>query len=97
MFKRLILTMTFLATLAAVGVGVTERADAWGRWRRPYVSYYYDSPSYYYDGYVPYRTYYRGYWPGRVYRPYYRSYSHYYGYPDYYYYDRPVVSFSIGF
>ena len=44
-----------------VGVGVTENADAWGRWRRPFVARYYGPPAYY-DSYVPYRTYYRGYY-----------------------------------
>lgn len=88
MFKRFMLGLTFLAAFSAVGIGVTERADAWGRWRRPHVSYYVAPPvyydDYYYGDYVPYRTYYPGY-----YGPRYQYYGPYYS--GYYYYDRPGV------
>ena len=96
MFKRIMLAMTFIATLSVVGVGVTEKADAWGRWRRPFVArYYYAPPAYYYDSYVPYRTYYRGYYGPRFSRPYYGGY--YYGEPGYYYGPRRGVYVSFGF
>jgi hypothetical protein len=99
MLKRFLLGLTFIAAFGAVSVGVTDTAEAWRRWRRPYVSYYAPPQAYYYSDYgypeyVPYRSYYRSY-----YRPrYYGGYSTYYGYPDYYYYGpRSGVSVSFGF
>jgi hypothetical protein len=90
MFKRFMLGLTFLVALSAVGLGVTEKTEAWGRWRRPYVSYYQGPPGYYddyysgyYGSYPPYRTYY-------YYGPRYRYYGSYY---DGYYYDSPGVYF----
>jgi hypothetical protein len=95
MFKRIMLALTFLVTFSVVGVGVTEKADAWGGCRRPYVARYYGPPAYYYDGYVPDRTYYRGFYGPRFYRPYYGGY--YYGDSGYYYGPRGGVSVSFGF
>jgi hypothetical protein len=97
MFRQLLLGLTFLAAFTTLSVGVTDSADAWGRWRwnRPYVAYYGAGPGPYYSGYTPYRTSYYG---PRVYRPYY--YDRYY-YEDPYYYGyygpRGRVAFSIGF
>ena len=97
MLKRIMLAMTFIATLGVVGIGVTENADAWGRWRRPFVARYYGPPAYY-DSYVPYRTYYRGYYGPQFYRPYYGGYyGSYYGGPGYYYGPRSGISVSFGF
>jgi hypothetical protein len=95
MFKRIMLALTFVATLSMVGVVVPQTAEAWGRWRRPWVARYYGPPAYY-RGYVPYRTYYTG-------PRYYRMGGPYYGYPAYYYGDSGYyypgggVSVSIGF
>jgi hypothetical protein len=92
MFKRIMLALTFLAAFGTLSVAVSNQADAWGRWRRPYVSYY-APPTVTYDrGYAPYRAYYGP----RVYRPY----RTYYRYPGNYYrssYYRPGVSVSVGF
>lgn len=96
MFKRILIGVIFVATLGVTSVAVTESADAWGRWRRPFARYYHGPPAYY-DGYVPYRTYYRGYYGPRFYRPYYGGYYGYYGDPYYYYGPRRGVSVSFGF
>jgi hypothetical protein len=92
MLRRVLLALTFLSAFSFVGIGVTDTAEAWRRWGRPYVSYYYGPPrAYPYGAYVPYRAYY-----GPRYRPFYRSY--YYGYPDYYYYGpRSGVAVSFRF
>ena len=98
MLRRLLLAATFLGAFTFAGVGVTDTAEAWRRWDRPYVTYYSVPRSYYYDdfyygGYAPYRTYYYG---PRVYRPYYGNY--YYPGPGYYSYrPRSYVAFSVGF
>jgi hypothetical protein len=94
MVKRIMLVLMFAATLSVVGVGITEKAEGWGRWRRPFVTRYYGPPVYY-DSYVPYRAYYGP--------RYYRYGGPYYGYPAYYYgdsgyyYGRGGVSVSFGF
>jgi hypothetical protein len=96
MFKRIMLALTFMATLGTVGVGLTQPAEAWGRWRRPWVARYYGPPAYY-DAYVPYRTYYYG---PRYYRmggPYYGYPAYYYDGPGYWYAPRGGVSVSFGF
>ena len=96
MFKRIMLTLTFLAAFSTIGVGFTSSADAWRGWRRPYAAYYYGPPSAYYYGYgTPYRAYYAP----RYYRPYSYSYPpYYYGYGPgaYYYGPRGRVAFRIG-
>lgn len=81
MLRRFLLGFTFLAAFTTLGVGVPDTAEAWRRWGRPTVSYYYGPPrSYYYGTYTPYRTYYGS----SYYRPYYgRS---YYSDPYYYHY-----------
>jgi hypothetical protein len=96
MLKRIMLALTFIATICVFGVGVTEKADAWDRWRRPFDAHYYGPPVYY-DSYVPYRTYYRGYYGPRFYRPYYGYYGSHYGGPGYYYGPRSGISVSFGF
>ena len=98
MFKRVLLALTFLTAFSFAGVGISETADAWGRWRGgPYVSYYAGPPrAYYYNSYYsPYRTYYRSYYGPGYYRPYYGGY--YYGGPGYYYGPRSGVYVSVGF
>jgi hypothetical protein len=95
MVKRILLTLTFVATLAVAGLSATQSADAWGGCRRPWVSRYY-GPAYY-DAYVPYGTYYPAYYGPRYY-----SYGGpYYGnvyYPGSYYgYGRSGISVSFGF
>jgi len=91
MLKRLLLGLTCIVAFSTVGVGVTDTAEAYGRWGRPWgrpaVSYYYGPPrAYYYGGYAPYRTYYRSYYGPRYYEP------------DYYYYGPPRgrVAFRVG-
>jgi hypothetical protein len=101
MFKRMVLTVAFIATLVVGSLAMPQSADAWRGWGRPYRSSYY-GPRVYYGR--PYRTYYNSYYGPRYYgpryyRPYYTSYyGGYYGYPDYYYYGpRSGVTFSVGF
>lgn len=92
MFKRIALTLAFLATFATVGLSLPTKAHAWRNWGGgPYRSYYYGPPRAYYGGYYarPYRSYYYG--PPRVYAPY----TAYYG-PGYYY-GGPGVSIGVGF
>jgi hypothetical protein len=77
------LALTFMAAFGAAGIGVTNTAEAWRGWGRPYRAYYGPRAAYY-APVVPYR---RGFYGGRrIVRPYY--YSSYYApaYPDYYYY-----------
>ena len=98
MFKRLMLTLTFITVFSAAGIGIAQKAEAWRRWGwdRPYAGYY--APrAVYYGPPVPYRAYYGP----RYVRP---SYSTYYGgypiYPDYYqgyYGPRGGVSVSFGY
>lgn len=92
MFKRIMLTLTFVAAFSAAGAGLTNIAEAWRGWGRPHRAYY--APRAYYGNYVPYRAYYRPYYAPRLYRPYY---TNYYAYPDYYYGPRSGVSVSFGF
>jgi hypothetical protein len=90
-FKRIMLTLTFVAAFGAAGLSLTDNAEArrWG-WGRPYVSsYYYGPRSYYYSGYRPYRTYYRSYYAPRPY--YYDPY-----YAPYYYRPAPRVAVRVG-
>jgi hypothetical protein len=86
MFKRILLALTFIATLAVTGLSVPSSANAWWYgYSRPYASYYYGTPRYY-SYYSPYRTYY--YAPYSTYyygQPVYRTYSTAY-YPGAYYY-----------
>jgi hypothetical protein len=105
MLRHLLLGLTFVTAFTFAGVGLTEKADAWRAWGRPYAAYYGAAPrTYYYNGYAPtyapYGTYYRGYAPYRAYYPgptYYRSYQGYYQ-PNYYYYgQRPGVAVSFGY
>ena len=84
MFKRIALTMTFIAAFAVAGLSFSNTAEAWryqssGYWGRPYASYYYGPRMYNYGYYAPYRTYYYG--PRVVARPYYNAYNG----PGYYY------------
>jgi hypothetical protein len=95
MFKRIALTLTFLATFALVGLSCPSNAEArHSRGHRAHASYYYGRPHSYYGYYgTPYRTYY--YYPPRVYRSYY--YGPYYA-PGYYYgYYGPGISIGVGF
>jgi hypothetical protein len=98
MLKRFLIALTFVSAFSFVGVGVTDTAEAWRRWGRPYVSYYGGNyyggpPAAYYRGYTPYRAYYGP----RIYRPYpvyYGGYSD----PGYYHYGpQSGVSVSFGF
>jgi hypothetical protein len=89
MFKKIALTLTFLATFAVGGLSTPDTAEAWRYRGRPYVNYYWGAPSsfYGYGYYRPYRTYYRSYYSPRVVvRPYYNAYygpGYYYGGPIY--------------
>ena len=93
MLKRIMLTLTFVAAFSAAGAGLTNTAEAWRGWGRPYRAYY--APAH-----ITATT--RRTVPTiaritrrRVYRPYY---TNYYAYPDYYYYGPPAgVSVSFGF
>ena len=82
MFKRIFLTLAFLAAFSTVGLGLSSSANAWRYWGRPYGAYYYGPPRVaYYGGYAPYRAYYAPY-----YAPYYGPRVYTAGYPyDYYY------------
>lgn len=104
MFKRIALTLTFLATFALVGLSCPNNAEARRSWgHRPYATYYYGRPHAYYGYYgAPYSPYY--YYPPRVYHPYnYGPYPYYYGSypyyaPGYYYgYYGPGISIGVGF
>jgi hypothetical protein len=95
-FKRIMLTLSFVAAFSAAGLCLTEHAGArWWRSNEPYVSYYH-GPSAYYGYDVPYRRYDRGYYYAP--RPYYDGYyDSYYGNSDYYYYrPEPRVSVRVG-
>jgi len=95
MMRRFLLALTFVTAFSFAGVGVTDTAEAWRRWNRPYVGYYGGPPrAYYYGGgYAPYRTYYA---PRNYYQPYYGG--GYYGSPGYYNYGpRSGVSVQFGF
>jgi hypothetical protein len=102
MFKRIALTLTFLAAFSAVGLTYADSAQAWRYgYGRPYTSYYAGPGVPYYGGYRSYRTAYYGpspYYYGApapyvvgppVYRSYYRA--------PYYYGPGPGVSVSFGY
>ena len=98
MFKRILLTLTFIAAFSTIGVGFSNQAQAWrgGYYARPYGAYYAPRAVYYGPAAVPYRTYYAA--PAVV-----QPYPVYYAppaYPVYYnnYYAPPVgVSVSYGY
>ena len=93
MFKRIALTLTFVAAFAAAGLSFNTPAQAWRYWGSPYSSYYYGPPRAYGGGYyAPYRTYYYG--GPMVSRGYYSA--NYYG-PSPYYYGAPGPRVVIGF
>ena len=100
MFKRIMLTLTFIAAFSTIGIGLSNQAQAWrgGFYGRPYGAYYAPAPRavYYGPTVVPYRAYYGP----RVVRPYYPVYYAAPSYPVYYdgYYPAPAgVSVSVGF
>jgi hypothetical protein len=103
MIKKFLIALTFVSAFAFVSVGVPEKAEAWRRWGRPYVTYYSAPPRAYYGDFYggrPYRTYYGG--PAfyrSYYRPYYRPYyrGYYNDYSGYYYGPGSGVSVSVGF
>ena len=86
MFKRIMLSLTFVAAFGLVGVATPDTSEGRRYWRRPYVARYYAPPP---------RVYYRSH------RPYYNYYGapSYYGYPGDYYYGPPRggVYFRFGF
>lgn len=97
MFKRIMLTLTFIAAFSTVGIGLSNQAQAWrGRYYgRPYGAYYAPRAVYYGPAVVPYGAYYGP----RIVQPY----PVYYAppaYPVYYnnYYAPPAgVSVSFGY
>ncbi len=99
MFKRILLALAFMAAFSMVGIGFTNKADAWrGGWGRPYYGggYYYGPRAVYYGpAVVPYRAYYAP----PVVAPYYPGYYAYPypAYPSYYYGPPSGVSVSVGF
>ena len=100
MFKRIMLTLTFIAAFSTVGIGLSNQAQAWrggGFYGRPYGGYYGPRVAYYGAPVVPYRAYYGP----RVVAPYYPVYYAQPAYPVYYsngYYPAPGgVSVSVGF
>jgi hypothetical protein len=100
MFKRIALTLTFVAALATAGLTFATPAQAWRYYGgRPYANRYYGPRTSYYAPYRSYRSYYGYRGPvvvaPRVYRPYY--YNPYYApYGPEVYYSSPGVSFSFG-
>ena len=60
MFKRILLTLTFIAAFSTVGIGLSNQAQAWrgGYYGRPYGAYYAPRAVYYGPAVVPYRAYY---------------------------------------
>jgi hypothetical protein len=84
--------LTFITAFSFVGVGVTDTAEAWRLWGRPYRAYYAAPRTFYYGDYRPYRSYYH---EPSYYRPYYGGY--YYGEPRYYYGPGSGVAVSVGF
>jgi hypothetical protein len=100
MFKRILLTLTFMTAFSTVGIGLANRADAWRSYYyypRPYAAYYAPRTVYYGPPVVPYRAYYAP----PVVRPYYayypRRYYYYPPYADYYYGPPSGVSVSVGY
>lgn len=100
MFKRIMLTLTFLAAFGTLGLGMTSSANAWRGWYGGPYRAYYGGPRVY-AGYAPYRAYYA---PSYGYAPYYAAPAYaypygYYGYPyaypgSYVYGPRVAVSFG---
>ena len=100
MFKRIMLTLAFVAAFSTAGIGLTNTAQAWrggwgGGWGRPYGAYYAPRAAFYRPAVFPYRAYYGP----RIIAPYYPA---YYAYPypvysDYYYGPPAGVSVSFGF
>jgi hypothetical protein len=100
MFKRIVLTLTFVAAFNTIGIGLSNQAQAWRGgyygYGRPYAAYYAPRAYYYGPTVVPYRAYYAP----RVVRPYYPVYYGAPAYPVYYdgYYAAPAgVSVSVGY
>jgi len=91
MFKRIALTLTFVATFLVAGLSFNSTAEAWRYGRGPYASYYYGPPRAYNGYYAPYRTSYYG---GPMVR---RSYYSGPYYPAPYYYGRPGVRVAVRF
>src|SRR6476620_2595244 len=98
MFKRILLTLTFIVAFSTIGIGVSNQAQAWRGgyyYGRPYRAYYAPQAVYYGPPVVPYRAYYGP----RIVQPY----PVYYAapsYPVYYngYYAAPAgVSVSVGY
>ena len=90
MFKRIMLSLTFLATFGMVGVGLADTSQARRYWGGPRVSYYHGPPVYYRS--------YRPFYGPRYYDSYYYGSPRYYGSPGYYYgAPRGGVHFSFGF
>jgi hypothetical protein len=86
MFKKIALTLVFLATFAVGGLSTLDTAEAWRYRGRPYVNYYWGTPrAYYYGNYyrAPYRNYSSFYAPRVVVQPYYYGPDYYYGGPIY--------------
>jgi hypothetical protein len=90
MFKRIALTLTFVAAFSMAGLSFNTPAQAWRYWGGPYASYYYGPPRVYSGYYAPYRSYYYG---GPIVT---RSYYSGPYYPAPYYY-RPGVRVAFGF
>jgi hypothetical protein len=98
MFKRILLTLTFIVAFGTVAIGLSNQAQAWrgGWYGRPYGAYYAPRTAYYAPTVVPYRAYYGP----RYVRPYYPVYYAQPAYPVYYnsYYAAPAgVSVSYGY
>jgi hypothetical protein len=98
MFKRIALTLTFIAAFSTIAISLPNQAEAWrGYYGRPYAGAYYAPRAVYYGpAVVPYRTYYGP----RVVQPYYPVYYAPPAYPVYYnsYYAAPAgVSVSFGY
>jgi hypothetical protein len=100
MFKRIALSLTFVAALMAAGLSFNTPAQAWRYYGGPYArSYYYGPPrAYYYAPYRPYRSYsYYRYGGPYVVAPALPYYSPYYYDGPPVYYGSPGVSVAVGF
>lgn len=96
MFKRIALSLTFVAAVLTAGLSFTTPAQAYRYYGGgPYASRYYGPRAAYYAPYRPYGYYrYRG--PVVIAPPVYPAYpSYYYGAPAVYY-GSPGVSVSVG-
>jgi hypothetical protein len=99
MFKRIMITLTFIAAFGTLAIGVSIPAQAWrgGYYGRPYGAFYAPRAVYYGPPAVPYRAYYG---PRIVQPSYYPVYYAPPSYPVYYngYYGAPAgVSVSFGY